>query len=63
MTAEKNSLLTKREGAKKLRISVRTLEQHLAKNILPHVRLGRRVLIPADALDRWIAGRVSGGAI
>ena len=46
-------LVSKREAAEMLSMSVDTLERH----VIPHLRLvgaGRRVLVPVRELERWI---------
>ena len=39
------------QAAKLLGVSLRTLREMTAQ--LPHIRAGRRVLFPVDALRRW----------
>ena len=43
------------EAARALGVSERTLRQMLPE--LPHVRLGRRVVIPVDLLREWLNSR------
>ena len=31
--------------------------EYVRRGVIPHVRVGRKVLIPADALDRMLAAR------
>ena len=46
-------LLSKRDAAALLSISVRTLEYLLARKELPARRVGRRVLIPSAAIEKF----------
>lgn len=47
-------LLTRKEAAGKLRISLITLDKLIHEQKLPAVRLGRRVLIAGDQLSAFI---------
>jgi len=48
---------TLKEAAAKLGgISVRSVQRLVARGLLPTVRVTRRVLIPAEALERLVAG-------
>ncbi len=51
-------LLSRREAAKLLGITDRHLDRLARCEGLPHVRLGRRVLVPKEELERWLATRV-----
>jgi excisionase family DNA binding protein len=56
MTAESlggKVLLTRREAALALSVSVRTIDTLLASNELPSRRIGRRRLIALDTLQRF----------
>jgi excisionase family DNA binding protein len=44
----------RKEAAQKLGISVVTLDRELAKNRLPHFRVGRRVLFTQELLEKYI---------
>ena len=48
---------TRQQAADALAIGLSTLDKLMARkdNPLPHIRVGRRVLIPADKLDEWIS--------
>jgi excisionase family DNA binding protein len=46
---------TVREGATSLGVGTRHVERMCQSGELRHVRLGRRILIPADALDALLA--------
>ncbi len=48
-------LLTVTEAARLLRISRNLCYELIAQDRLPHVRLGRRILIPRYALQQWLA--------
>ena len=42
------------EAAKQLHISRTKMYELLRQNVIPHVRLGRRILIPTKELERWL---------
>ncbi len=44
-----------REAAKALGVSERTLWQWAAEGIIPHVRIGKVRLFPADVIRRWLS--------
>lgn len=46
--------LTRREAAHRLGISVVTLDRELARNRMPHLRIGRRVLFTEKLLQKYI---------
>jgi excisionase family DNA binding protein len=48
-------LLTVKEAASLLRISSALAYELIAQRRLPHVRLGRRILIPRHGLEMWIS--------
>lgn len=50
-------LLTISEAARRLRISTSLAYELVRQGRLPHLRLGRRVVVPARELDRWISER------
>jgi excisionase family DNA binding protein len=54
-------MLTLREAAQKLRVSERTLREYVKRGIVPHLRLGRNILFPLRALERWIETHTRGG--
>lgn len=47
-------LLDLREGAKELRLSIHTLRSWVSQKRIPHVRLGRRVLLRREDLEEMI---------
>jgi excisionase family DNA binding protein len=55
-------LLTAREAAAALSISARKLWSLTASGEVPHVRIGRAVRYPADALTEWVAQRTAATA-
>jgi excisionase family DNA binding protein len=54
-------LLERDEAAKKLRISLRTLESEISKGNLPVVRIGRSVRIRPTAIALYVEARESRG--
>ena len=42
------------EAAKQLHISRTKMYELLRQNVIPHVRLGRRILIPTKELEHWL---------
>ena len=42
------------EAAGQLHISRTKMYELLRQNVIPHVRLGRRILIPTKELERWL---------
>ena len=53
--AEGPALLTVREASAFLRIGRNTCYELIRQQRIPHVRLGRRILIPRFGLEQWIA--------
>ncbi|NRA59082.1 MAG: helix-turn-helix domain-containing protein [Phycisphaerales bacterium] len=54
-------LLRDREAARLLGVSVRTIYAWRVSENLPHVKIGRTIRYPADALHRWAESRTEGG--
>jgi excisionase family DNA binding protein len=54
-------LLTAREAAAAMSISLRTLWTLTASQQVPHIRVGRSVRYPTDALQQWIEAKQKGG--
>ncbi len=54
MPVDSSFLLTVPEAARLLRISRNLAYELIRQNALPHVRLGRRILIPRRGLESWI---------
>lgn len=44
------------EAARLLQVGENTLREAIRRGQVPHLRIGRRVVIPKAALDRWLAG-------
>lgn len=55
MTDDGRLLLTVPEAAELLRISRNLAYELVTQGRIPHIRLGRRVLIPRQGLENWIA--------
>ena len=53
--AQQPMLLTVTEAARLLRISRNLCYELIAQKQLPHIRLGRRILLPRYGLEQWIA--------
>lgn len=51
-----------REAAKRLGISERTLWNWSKDGLVPHLKVGRAVLYPVAALERWLAERAGNPA-
>lgn len=54
MSTEISELLTVTEAAQVLRISRNLTYELVHQGRLPHLQLGRRILVPRRALDLWI---------
>lgn len=52
------TLLTRKETAQKLGVSLPTTDRLIARGDFPVVRLGRSVKVPAELLDTWIKENV-----
>lgn len=65
MTDKKPEKITfdRREAAYKLGISVVTLDREIAKNKMPHFRIGRRVLFTQELLEKYIEQNTQDSAI
>ncbi len=44
----------RKEAAKRLGVSVVTIDREMAKNRIPHFRIGRRVLFTEENLNQYI---------
>lgn len=51
-----NDLLTRSEAADVLRVSLTTMSRIIGSGRLPHLRIGRAVRIPREALDAYVRG-------
>ncbi|MBI9103740.1 MAG: helix-turn-helix domain-containing protein [Spirochaetales bacterium] len=47
-------LLTIQEAADLTRLKVKTLYTYAEKEIIPHVRLGRRIFFREKQIDEWV---------
>ena len=50
-----------REAARALGISHTHVYRMIASGELPSARLGRRIVVPTDALKKWLKDRTTGG--
>ena len=51
-------VLTVEETAKVLRIGRNTAYEQVRQGLIPSIRLGRRILVPAKAIERLLGGTV-----
>jgi predicted DNA-binding transcriptional regulator AlpA len=58
----RESLLNKKQAAKKATISVRTLDSRMASGDVPYIKLGGVVRFRASDIDDWINSCRVGGA-
>ena len=54
-----DDLLARHEVAKRLKCSIRHVDRMIREEGLPVVRIGRRVLVPTDELDKWLRRRLT----
>jgi excisionase family DNA binding protein len=54
--------LRPKEAAVALGIGARLLWSLTNQRLIPHVRLGKRILYPVSELDRWLAEQAKKGA-
>lgn len=52
-TTDEGRYLTRKEAAKRLRVSLPTLQKRLNDGTIEFNRLGRRILIPASEIERF----------
>lgn len=55
-------LLTVRETAQRLNLGVTLTYELIGQGRIPHIRLGRAVRVPRQALEVWIAANTRGAA-
>ncbi len=55
VTEQGSVLLTVQEARKLLRVSRNSCYELIRQGRIPHIRLGRRILIPRHGLEQWIA--------
>ena len=53
--------LTVKEAAPRLGVSARALYEWCERGLIPHVKVGHRVLIPVAALEQWVRATTEGG--
>jgi excisionase family DNA binding protein len=51
---EENPTFDRKEAAKRLGVSVATIDRELARKNIPHFRVGRRVLFTQELIDKYI---------
>ena len=51
------TLLTIEETAKLTKLSVKTLYTYAEREIIPHIKLGRRVLFEENELEKWVTSQ------
>jgi excisionase family DNA binding protein len=56
MTALRERVLTVPEAAKLLRIAPRSYYQAAQRGEVPAVKVGRRIVVPGAALERFLSG-------
>ena len=52
------TLLTRREAAERMRVSLPTLDRLTSRDGFPVVRIGRSVKIPDSLLEKWLEDNV-----
>lgn len=52
------SLLTRKDVAQKLDLSLPTVDRLIARADFPKIRIGRSVKVPEELLNRWIEDNV-----
>ncbi len=57
----KTITFNRKEAAKRLGVSVVTIDRELAKSRIPHFRVGRRVLFTEELLETYIKRNTKNG--
>lgn len=57
--SERPIVYTRREGAKIAKMSLRSFDEALRRHDFVSVKVGRRVLVPAQALEQVLSGATS----
>lgn len=57
-----NEMITVKEIAKYLRLSLPTVYRLINAGTIPHVKIGCRYIIPRDTFLSWVASNAPGGA-
>lgn len=60
MTADRYTLNV-HEVAVRLGVSSRTVYGWCERGVIPHLKIGQRVLIPVGALEEWMGAQTHGG--
>ncbi len=55
--------LTVEDAARVLGIPKRSIYEHAERNLLPHIRLGRRILILKTGIDQLVETAMSGAPV
>ena len=50
------AVLTVQEASRLLRVSPNTGYDYIARGLIPHLRLGGRIVIPRARFEAWLAG-------
>jgi excisionase family DNA binding protein len=58
--ANRESLLTKKDIADYLQISIRTLDTWVCQNKIPHLKIGRAVRFDKKVIDKWLEENSNG---
>ncbi len=58
--ANRESLLTKKDMADYLQISIRTLDTWVCQNKIPHLKIGRAVRFDKKVIDKWLEENSNG---
>lgn len=56
-----NEMITIKEVAKYLRLSLPTVYRLVNAGTIPHIKIGCRYIIPRDAFLSWVESNVPGG--
>lgn len=56
-----SEMMTVREVATYLRISLPSAYKLIHYGELPHVNIGERIIVPKDVLMLWLSSRIAGG--
>ena len=56
-----SDVLTVREVANYLRISLPTAYKLIHNGAMPHVTIGCRIVVPRDSLSLWLSSKITGG--
>lgn len=62
MAQDSQKMMKPREFAKEFRIGANTVYELIRTNTLPHLKIGRNVLIPRAAAEKWIEAQIIQGS-